>query len=68
MMTGQGEVIREYQEWREERLFSAPQPGSVEDYEEHLRVVDLEDRLKLIYVLASEEHPDALKRIAEVAA
>lgn len=65
------ETIQVYLDWREEQV-QAGKPAGLEDYEEHLRVRDIEDRLDQIKTLATEGQPgetpdDLLARIAGLA-
>lgn len=53
-MTSQVEAVREYLAWSEEQILSGNPAPTIDQYAEHLRVADIEDRLDQIMVLATE--------------
>lgn len=61
------EAVRRFQEWQEERLTEG-RPNSAEDYEEFLRVSDLEDRLKSVREIleGDDDTEDALFLISAI--
>lgn len=64
MTTTELSTIRQYLAWQEEQILNGNASPTVEQYEEHLRVDDIEDRLNQIKQLATDgmpgEKPDVL--------
>lgn len=52
------ESVRRYVNWREEELLLGRPNRTVEDFEEYLRVADMEDRLAEIRRLAGTDIPN----------